>query len=400
MTWIKRLKWVWLVLFWCVAFAVLMEASLRLFPSILPQQLREIAYTVINGTPFAEDWHIAWVRNPDHYYIVKPGLVDALQYGSPSVSFHINTYELWEHGGIGFRNRPVDYFVDAVVIGDSFTFCFTEYEDCWVTLLGQQTGMGMVNLGQPATGTNSHYMILEGFGQPYNPPLVIWQFFGNDFNDDYGLLTYRGDIEPIEEDVDKTPEVTNSLGMDTSGLIGWLRENSVAYSVLEVAITGLRGGVVPNDSQFTERYEVTLDNGQRLSFGQPYEPHALDMERQVNQIGRDASRESFRKAHELVQTWGGQLAVVIIPTREQVYAAYTADALRDDLDKIDSARLAMLDICAELDLICYDPLGDLQAVATEGEMLYYYDDMHLNPYGNHVFADLMQAWLDEQGLLP
>lgn len=399
MVFLKRLKWLWMILFWMVAIAGLLEVGLRLIPTVLPPRLQEIAYTVINGTPFAQEWDTAWVRNREHYFIVKPDLVDSLQYGSPTVSFNINTIELWEGGGIGFRNRPVDYFVDAVVVGDSFTFCFTERDDCWVTHLEQNTGMGMVNLGQPATGTRSHYLILDGYGKPYNPPLVIWQFFGNDFNDDYGLLLYQDEIEQLDGDVLADAEA-NQQSIDTTGIAGWLRSNSVAFAVIEVALTGNRGGIDPSDHQFNERYEVLLENGERLGFGQPYEPVALDMERPANQAGRDASRDSFQQAVDLTESWDGQMVVLIIPTREEVYEVVTADLLGEDLDKIKSARLAMLELCEELDLLCYDALNDLQMAAQQGESLYYYDDMHFNPNGNRILADLVQGWLGEKNLLP
>lgn len=396
---IKRLKWLWITLFWVIAIVGLLEVSLRVFTGVLPPRLQEVAYTVINGTPFAQEWDTAWVRNRDHYFILKPGLVDSLQYGSPTVSFNLTTIELWEGGGIGFRNRPVDYFVDAVVVGDSFTFCFTEREDCWVTHLEQNTGMGMVNLGQPATGSFAHGLILEGFGQPYEPPLVIWQFFGNDFNDDYGLLSYRGDIEKLDGDI-VTDAEQNQKTIDADGIDGWLRNNSVAFAVVEVITTGTRGGIALNDNQFGEQYEVVLPNGDPLGFGQPYEPVALDMNRPANQAGYDVSREVFDRSKTLTESWGGQMVVVIIPTREEVYEDITSDYMGDDLDKIKSARLAMLDMCDELDLLCYDALDDLQVQADAGESLYYYDDMHLNSNGNRIFAGLVQNWLDAQGLLP
>ncbi len=399
MGFIKQLKWLWVILFWIVAIAGLLEVSLRMFTTVLPPHLQEVAHIVINGTPFAQEWDTAWVRNQDHFFIVKPGLENSLQYGSPTVSFNLNTIELWEGGGIGFRNRPVDYFVDAVVVGDSFTFCFTEREDCWVTHLEQNTGMGMVNLGQPATGSYSHGLILEDFGQPYEPPLVIWQFFGNDFNDDYGLLSYRGDIDTLDGDIVLDAE-QNRKSIDTTGVDGWLRQNSVAFSIFEVILTGTRGGVAPNDHQFGEQYEVMLDNGELLGFGQPYEPVALDMQRPANQAGLDASREVFDSAQSLTESWGGQMVVVIIPTREEVYADITASYLGDDLEKIQSARLAMLDLCSDLELLCYDALAELQEQADAGESLYYYDDMHFNPNGNRIFADLVQTWLDENDLLP
>ena len=74
--------------------------------------------------------------------------------------------------------------------------------------------------------------------------------------------------------------------------------------------------------------------------------------------------------------------------------------MMEDLDKIKSARLAMLELCEERELLCYDILYDLQIAAQQGESLYYYDDMHFNPNGNLILAELVQRWLDEEKLLP
>ena len=114
------------------------------------------------------------------------------------------------------------------------------------------------------------------------------------------------------------------------------------------------------------------------------------MSRAVNQAGYEISRAAFKSAQELVSSWGGQLAVLLVPTREEVYESFTAAALGDDLDAIRSARLAMLDLCADLQLVCYDALADLQERAATSELLYYADDLHLNPLGNRVLAELLR----------
>jgi lysophospholipase L1-like esterase len=54
----------------------------------------------------------------------------------------------------------------------------------------------------------------------------------------------------------------------------------------------------------------------------------------------------------------------------------------------------MLDLCAELDLRCFDAYEALQARAQQGDALYYSDDMHLNPAGNRVLAEAISAWLN------
>ena len=391
---LRRLRWFLIIIVWLFAIVICLELGLRLFAASLPPRLQEAAHVAMHGVPYPEPWDRAWVRNPDHYFMLKPGLVNAVQYGSPSVRFRVSTIELWEGGGIGFRTRPVDYFVDAVVLGDSFAFCFTERVDCWVTRLEADTGLGVVNLGLPGTGSHSHMLILQGFGAPLRPPLVLWQFFGNDFNDDYGLFTAKGVIEPIESEA----SAADADDGDASGIRSWLRARSALFAVLESVLPGWRNRD-PNAAKFDERYAVTLPAGEQLQFGQQYEAEAMDMSRAVNQAGYEISRDAFLSAQELVSSWGGQLVVLLVPTREEVYESFTAAALGDELDTIRSARLAMLGLCAELQLLCYDALGDLREHALTSELLYYADDLHLNPLGNRVFAESLRAWLDENGLL-
>lgn len=386
-------RWLGIVALWLLAIVALLELGLRALRPALPPRLQEMVNIAVTGSPFAETWDRAWIRNPDHYFILKPGLVNAPQFGTPRLKFHVSTIELWPGGGVGFRNRPVDYFVDAVVLGDSFAFCFTERDDCWVTRLEDEASLGLVNLGLPVTGSHSHWLVLRDFGKFYQPPLVIWQFFGNDFNDDYGLFLANGRFEPLESPL-RMPDDADA----GAGLAG-LRSRSALYAALETILTGRRNYDDPVAQGFEDRYTVTLPGGERLQFGQTYEPRALDMTRPANQAGLEISRAAFGMAQDLIATWDGRLAVVLVPTREEVYQQFTAAALGDELDRIISARSAMLDLCAELDLLCYDALADLRERSRDGVLLYYEDDLHLNPLGNQVFAELLAGWLAEQNLL-
>jgi hypothetical protein len=395
----KLLRWGLIAVIWVVVSLALLEIVLRVAAPVLPGQLGVTASWVITGQPYAKEWTPAWQQNGDHYYILRPGLDNVVQYGSPTVSFSLSTIELWKGGGVGFRTRPIDYFVDAVVVGDSFGFCFTEREDCWVTALERETGMGIVNLSQPVTGNRSHQRILQDFGQPLQPPLVIWQFFGNDFNDDYGLAVFRGDIDEIPEPTsaaDAEPESETSLSpMD------WLRKNSVLVAVVEQISTGRWYGLPEGETVFDKPYRLTYGDNHVLEFGALYELLSLDMSREQNQIGLEYGRQAFTDARDLVDEWGGKLVVVMIPTKEEVYAHLTADMMSEaDLSKLRSPSDTLLDLCAELDIACLDLLPHLQEHALNDEALYYVDDMHLNPYGNTVMANILHEWLAENDLLP
>lgn len=385
----KRLKWLVVIIVWLAVIVMLLELGLRVSVAALPPRLRAAVQIVIQGSRYPEPWEKAWTPDPDYYYILKPGLVDALQFANPNVSFRVSTIELWDGARLGFRNRPVDYFVHIVVLGDSFAFCFTERADCWVTRLERDTGLGIVNLGIPGAGSQSRLQTLRNFGAPMKPPLVVWQFFGNDFNDDYGHLHGRDKIRPLQDDASGKSGATQL----------WLRSHSALYLALESVIAGGSAWRGPGGAAFDEPFSTRLPSGEWLRFGQPYEIGALDMSRAVNQAGLEISRAVFESAKDLVTSWGGQLVVALVPTREEVYQSLTAAALGDDLAVLSSASLAMLDLCAELQLICFDPLAEMRAAADHSELLYYADDLHLNPAGNRVYADLLRQWLAENGFL-
>lgn len=388
----KALKFLLILLVNLILIIGLLEVGLRLSAQSLPGSVGVAVRWVTSGDPYTETWQPAWQQNRDHYYIVRPNIDNELQYGSPSVTFTVSTIELWDGGGVGFRTDPVDFFVDAVVVGDSFGFCFTEKADCWVDQLASQTDFGMVNLSQPVTGTRSHAKILSDFGAPLEPALVIWQFFGNDFNDDYGLATYRDEIEPI------TPSDEADSYYESVGITDWLRRNSALIAVIETITTGTFGGVPAGEQLFTEPYAATVGESV-MQFGSPYELQALDMTREENQIGYDLSRAAFESAQAQVSDWGGQIVVVIIPTREEVYETITAPIMgAEQVERIASARDAMHTLCDALSLTCFDPIDVFTEQAQNGVHLYHTDDMHLNPTGNAVLADALADWLDEQGI--
>jgi len=363
--------------------AILLEILLRIFAPTLPGSVGVAARWVTSGQPYQEEWTQAWQQNIDHYWSLRPGIENELQYGSPTVSFQLSTVELWDNSGIGFRTDPVNFFVDAVVVGDSFGMCFTERADCWVDQFANQTGMGLVNLSQPVTGSRSHLRILQDFGVPLletNPePLVIWQFFGNDFNDDYGLAVFRDEIAPLESESSQDTEV---------------RQWSALFAVSQTLLTGQFVGVPDSEALFVKPYRATYGEGNVLQFGGEYEQNALDMSREINQIGYEYSVDAFTEAQSIVNSMNGELVIVIIPTREEVYSEITAPVMGEEsVNRLQSARDAMLSLCDDLSLTCFDAYDVFVEYANNGEALYFQDDMHLNPYGNQILAEALAAFL-------
>jgi hypothetical protein len=384
---------------WLVIPLVLLELILRVVGPNMGGQLGAAVRRVMFGTPYAAGYNNPWLPSPEHWMIVKPDLRNVLQCGTPSVCFHLTTNRFGGGAGVGseagFRiPAEITFGVDLLFIGDSHTFCFTEESDCWVTRLNQATGLDGLNFGQPVTGSTSHLRYLEAYGPSLRPPLVVWQFVGNDFNDDYGLAVLRGDVAKIDYEYPDAP-----LPPD-HGVWGWFERNSVLVAAVQQIIFRRTGNLTAGELQHSDPYSVVYRDG-ILQFGRWIEQQVADMDNPRNQAGLAITRANLTRAQAVVSAWDGQMVVLLVPTRELVYRSLTEPIMgMETWQKWYSAHKAMLDLCAEQNLICIDALPELQRRADLGEHLYWTDDPHLNPHGNAVLAQIVETYLRDNALLP
>src|SRR5260221_3078426 len=293
----------------------LVECVIRVAYGALPMNL-QIALRNVHVTPFT-DQQLAppslWQPDSDYLTIVRPGVIDSLQAGSPTVTFHVSSYAWWG-GRVGFRSpQPQDGRVEAAAVGDSFTLCFTEVNNCWVSLVAQRTGLHIANLGQPVTGSTSHARIYFDFvAKPElgikQPKLVLWQFYGNDYNDDYGLAQINGTA--------KTPPepASTSRPLPQGAMAGWLRANSAVY----VVVSGLLRGKDPGVDQFVDPYHVSKGSLD-LWFGQSYIRDSFDMSQPRNLEAETLSQQAITQTRDVVEKNGGQFVVVAMPAKEEGY---------------------------------------------------------------------------------
>jgi hypothetical protein len=66
----------------------------------------------------------------DHNFMMRPNVDNALYGPKESVVFHVTTTQILD-SRMGFRTYPVKQGdkIDVAVVGDSFSFCFTEFVD-------------------------------------------------------------------------------------------------------------------------------------------------------------------------------------------------------------------------------------------------------------------------------
>lgn len=367
---------------------VLIEAALRAARPALPPVLQLIMRDV-KKHPFTEQTILpppAWQPVDAFQMTVVPGLDNELQYPNANVGFHV-TSKNWlnPESNIGFRVDSADWEpqwpVDIVAVGDSFTFCFTEYADCWVNRLQTDYGYSVVNLGQGATGGVSHANILFTFGLPYKPKVVLWQWYGNDNNEDYGLVYQWGETD-----------TTDRSAIDQKG---WLVQHSILFTLVDVFTNTSDYGSESYLSQAdTHSIEIA---GERMMLGRAYSAETADLSLEKNVLGQAEGFNAILEARDRLAAEGIELIVFPVPYKEEVYQTkieLETDFDAQHIDKMIENRTALLDFCAEHQIVCVDPTPELVNRALDGDMLYLADDTHLNPLGNQVLLEFLLPWLE------
>ncbi len=397
--WVKRLFAIVFGLgFAWILLELLIRVAYPVFPYTIQAALREV-----QKTPFTEERILPqqiWQFDFSYQFISRAGVNNELQFPDPRVGFYVTTKNwLDPESHVGFRVPSADWEprwpVDAVIVGDSFSFCYTEYNACWVQRLEDNHGMSVVNLGQVATGSMSHLNLLGTFGLPYQPRVIIWQWYGNDFNDDYGMAVMNGDIPPVEESAQQTEQT--SIQLPDTAFTRWLERNSAVYWILLTAISSEK------DLYKYERYIDSYQAGDsdfHFTFGRPYILKAFDMENPKNQIGLTLTQAAILKARDLLAENGISLILLLVPVKEEVYRHWTQEVMGVvQVDALSQGRRQMLEFCNAEGLLCLDTTSILTQSVEQEKHVYWPDDTHLNDLGNKLLADELWDFLSEERLL-
>lgn len=373
-----------MVLFGLLAAWLLLEVMLRVGFDALPSDA-QAAIENVRVVPWRDDRIVPvppWTADTDYQTILTPDLTN-YRVGRGESLFHIDSISLWG-ARVGLRTNPPQWPVDIAAIGDSFTVCWTEFDDCWVERLHRDSAWSVMNLGLAGTGARSHLAVLRNFAIPLEPQVVIWQWYGNDANDDYGFGLLRGEYESIDTppDIESKPD------------FGWLARYSAVYALLRDSVWTAQHGTPPEWGQ-----TVTV-LGHDLRVGDEYNLYGFDLARLANARGWEQSIAALQEAASVVSDeMGADLLIVLIPTKEEVYADYVEPVLGSAyLDRLRDGRDRMVAFCEAQAWHCLDMLGPFQREVAAGRHVYYTVDLHLNPHGNAVVAAAVDAYLRAMGL--
>jgi len=376
-----------MVLFSLIVTVLAVEAFMRVGLDALPDDIQgEIGH--VQRVPWDDGPIIPPVpfeSSRSYQSHIPPGLTDQpVRWRDARFSF--DTRNLWDHP-VGLRVDEPTYPLDIIAFGDSFTFCWTEAEDCWVQMLQSEHGWNTLNAGTPGNGPGGQLNVIREVGIPLEPQVIVWQRYDNDLLDDYVLATLRGEVEGL-----RLPP-----GPDPVRLPRGLAQYSAILHLLDNRID-------PPEQQtdFAHGQIVPINGADFIIATDEYPPANNTAAYPSVEYGWEQNLAHYQEGVDLVEAeLGAPVVIVMIPYKELVYAEQIGDALPADyLDQMRANRADMRAECEARGWYCLDALPALQAAAAEtDELVYYAGDFHLAPYGNAVLAQAINDYLVEQGVL-
>lgn len=278
----------------------------------------------------------------------------------------------------GFRNPSGLTRAEIAFIGDSMTEA-TEVseEDGFVRRVERAVGRSVVNLGRTDYGPQQEVVVLRRYALGYHPRRVVWQLYeGNDMRDAERYLRWRraGRERPLPL---KAGYTRNSLLAQLFERTSIPDVGGSEYVTAGLDLTGggraaipVRADGAPDPARYPEGWrevQRSLAEGQKLC-----------RERRV----------------ELVILFLPALPVALRPSLTFETRADEARALPACLDRGESFRDRLANLCQERGLSFVDPLPALRAAASRDnrEILFPFDG-HLDRAGHAVVAREIAAAL-------
>jgi hypothetical protein len=358
---------------------------------------------------------------------LPPGLVQHPAYRFPFVT-----------DADGFRNSASEPTERVAALGDSFTDAMTlPAELTWSARLASLLKVGVRNYGTAGFGPGQELGVLKEYVLARHPRWVVVGFFaGNDLQDAERFARFEQDgVSPLSLPQGwKFKEVV--AGFDNlyitslfTGAAGFLRawNRRTGGSGPSQGLEDYSGDDPASPAAAIPRFDRGLFTipvaGRTLRFAfLPAYLNNLRFSREQLEAwpGWKLTQKSFREMNGLVRAQGGELVVLFIPHKSQVYlplleASFPPSELQRalfeclrtpgqpvDLAVIEHNRLAlnglMRDFCSTEAIAFLDLTNALQAKVATGYNVYFPDDSHWNAGGHEVASVSLSELLRERGL--
>jgi hypothetical protein len=313
----------------------------------------------------------------------------------------------------GFRNPAVPESVDVLALGDSHTFGNTaKMDEAWPSVVQRQTGLTVYNMGLGGYGPNQYYQLLTTRGLSLHPKrVVLGLYMGDDFENafstTYGLDHWAslrtGRWGKVEADIWGDAEPPGRFKI----LRNWLSRNSMIYRLVVhgPALRRLKGSLQTKLADATRDPSVTTFDSADGTFHEAFRPirvaAGLDQGRAEVKEGMRLTFHFLQEMNLACRKSGCSFSVVIIPTKETVFARYLQSDPQLNLKDVVNAVITNEQIAtAVVEKFLRDAgipyvvtLSALRERVTE--QLYYRGpaDMHPGPNGYRVIGETVARFL-------
>lgn len=324
-------------------------------------------------------WQKMMISDPYLGYKLRPGLDIMFPSEGRLISYRTANHGL---GDIGFRDIGTSPPFGIVGVGDSYVLCDdVPVEACWVRYLSEQAGVSAATLGVNGYSTLAAERVLDRYGRQLRPQLVLAGMYPNDFKDNVNFDRWSRS---------GSGDFWAWLG-ERRGR-GQLGRTLASYSMLYRMADGFlrtRGRHIYKYKDENVDYVYRLDRWW-LNLVADADKHP----------GFELMKQSFKKMQADADSMGAKFAVLLFPTKEQIYwdsaRQFSAES---DLD-VDHP-LAVVRLFLEKERIPHCDLTEpLRQEAARGAQLFHRINSHWNDQGNLVGARIIESCLREQGLLP
>jgi lysophospholipase L1-like esterase len=357
----------------------LTEVVLRAAPNLFNQEIRQM----LRADP--RDYGVA---HPYIGHLHKPNNAIVLAGRDFHAVHHVD--------GLGFRNSwPWPDRAEIVTVGDSVTFSQCVADDqAWPYLLARSlTPNRVINLGLVGAGPQQYVRLFETFGAKLRPKLLLVGVFPqNDFWDagafDSWARSGVGGNFMVWRDFGRPERRSLSLREPLESLESLVRARVVPVvrsSYLYTLLRALRGGMEgdaptpPRILRFADGTKLELRESDFVSKSELAQPGRREFA---------LLADALEQIHSLATRHGARALILLLPGKEQVYLPLVGGMLADPTSGLRTAL--------ELRGVEYlDLEAGFRVRAAAGERLFYEADVHPNPAGQALIAELVSAHLVE-----
>lgn len=319
------------------------------------------------------------------------------------------------HDSWGFRNKFIPEAADIVTIGDSHTYGFNvSANDSWPKKLEQLCSDRVYSLALGGYGPAQYHYLMENKALKLNPQLIIVGFyFGNDLADAYKSIynkTYwkhmrNPDISiRLESSLDKKSTGGRESRKFVEPLRVWLGGHSVFFRLLSFHLFD-KIRLLETKIMLKENGKVTFIKQPEFGVNTIINPYIqsdlLNLDDYRIKEGLRITLELFNQMNTVCSEKGIDFLVLMIPTKESIYAEYIENnrnlANSESIDLLlmneRKANGIMKTFFQEHNLDYLDVLTPLSKSSREKQIFFSNDDTHPNRLGYEVIAEAINDYL-------